>query len=68
MWPFWGFTKDLLNEMEAVQNDLASDIELLELCVTNRPVEGNPFVVTFETLNNLDVEGVWETANKRISF
>ena len=46
---FWGFTKDLLNEMEAVQNDLASDIELLELCVTNRPVEGNPFVVTFET-------------------
>lgn len=65
---FWGFTKDLLNEMEAVQNDLASDIELLELCVTNRPVEGNPFVVTFETLNNLDVEGVWETANKRISF
>lgn len=65
---FWGLTKDLLNEMEAVQNDLASDIELLELCVTNRPVEGNPFVVTFETLNNLDVEGVWETANKRISF
>lgn len=65
---FWGLTKDLLDEMEAVQNDLASDIELLELCVTNRPVEGNPFVVTFETLNNLDVEGVWETANKRISF
>lgn len=65
---FWGLTKDLLDEIEAVQNDLASDIELLELCVTNRPVEGNPFVVTFETLNNLDVEGVWETANKRISF
>lgn len=65
---FWSLTKDVLDEMEAVQNDLASDIELLELCVANRPVEGNPFVVTFETLDNLDVEGVWETANKRISF
>ena len=65
---FWGLVKNRLDEMEAIQNDLASDIELLKLCASNRPVEGNPFVVTFETLNNLDAEGVWEPASKRICF
>lgn len=32
----------------------------------NKPIKYDG--VPIETLNNLDVEGVWETANNRISF
>ena len=34
----------------------------------NTSVTGNPFTVTFETLDGTIVEGVWNTTAKRIEF
>lgn len=42
-------------------------LSLLELIV-NTTVDGNPFVVTFETLDGTKVEGVWNETAKRIDF
>ena len=42
-------------------------LALLEL-MFNTSVTGNPFTVTFETLDGTVVEGVWNTTAKRIEF
>ena len=34
----------------------------------NTSVTGNPFTITFETLDGTVVEGVWNTTAKRIEF
>lgn len=48
-------------------SDLDSRLSLLEL-LYNTDVSGNPFTVTFESLNGLTVTGAWNTAQKRIEF
>ena len=47
--------------------DLDARLSLLEL-MFNTEVTGNPFTVTFETLDGVTVEGVWNTESKRIEF
>ena len=47
--------------------DLDARLSLLEL-MFNTEVTGNPFTVTFETLDSVTVEGVWNTESKRIEF
>lgn len=42
-------------------------LSLLEL-LFNTKVDGNPFKVTFETLDGVTVQGVWNTGAKRIDF
>ena len=42
-------------------------LSLLELLL-NTNVDGNPFKVTFESLDGVSVEGVWNTRAKRIDF
>ena len=44
-----------------------SRLSLLEL-MYNTDVSGNPFTVTFESLNGVTVSGVWNTTQKRIEF
>lgn len=42
-------------------------LSLLEL-LFNTKMDGNPFKVTFETLDGVTVQGVWNTGAKRIDF
>ena len=49
------------------QPGLSARLALLEL-MFNTSVTGNPFTVTFETLDGTVVEGVWNTTAKRIEF
>lgn len=54
----------------AIQNtasDLDARLSLLEL-LFNTSVTGNPFTVTFETLEGTVVEGVWNDQAKRVEF
>lgn len=54
----------------SIQNlvtDIDARLSLLEL-LFNTTVEGNPFVVTFESLEGTSVEGVWNEPAKRIDF
>lgn len=44
-----------------------SRLSLLEL-MYNTDVSGNPFTVTFESLDGVTVSGVWNTTQKRIEF
>ena len=40
---------------------------LMELMFRTQ-VKGNPFTVTFESLEGLDVAGVWNAAQGRVEF
>lgn len=54
----------------SIQNTVSgmdARLSLLELII-NTTVDGNPFVVTFETLDGTKVEGVWNETAKRIDF
>lgn len=54
----------------SIQNTVSgidARLSLLEL-MWNTDVDGNPFTVTFETLDGTIVEGVWNEAAKRIDF
>ena len=42
-------------------------LSLLEL-LFNTNVDGNPFKVTFESLDGVHVEGVWNAGAKRVDF
>lgn len=46
---------------------LASRVTLMELMFSTQ-VKGNPFTVTFESLEGLYVAGVWNTAQNRVEF
>lgn len=46
---------------------LESRVALIEL-MFNTNVSGNPFSVTFDGLDGLQVAGVWNTAQKRVEF
>ena len=47
---------------------MKSRVELLELVVHNEEITGNPFSVTFATLDGVNVSGVWNESNNRIDF
>lgn len=54
----------------SIQNQMSvidSRVSLLELIISTE-VDGNPFAVTFETLNDVTVEGVWNSGAYRIDF
>lgn len=42
-------------------------LSLLELLL-NTNVDGNPFKVTFESLDGVHVEGVWNAGRERVDF
>jgi hypothetical protein len=42
-------------------------LSLLEL-MWNTDVDGNPFTVTFETIDGISVEGIWNESGKRVEF
>lgn len=65
---FWELVKPLVTSDDASITDLTARVELLELCVMNGEIEGNPFYITFESLDGVAVSGVWNTENKRIDF
>ena len=48
-------------------SDIDGRLALLEL-LFNTSVTGNPFLVTFETLEGTTVEGVWNQPSKRIEY
>ena len=54
----------------SIQNTVSSidaRLALLEL-LFNTQVTGNPFTVTFETLDGVNLEGVWNFKSKRVDF
>lgn len=54
----------------SIQNsisDVSARLALLELMI-NTSVTGNPFTVTFETLDGLTVAGVWNADLARTEF
>lgn len=53
--------------IQATAAAVDSRLSLLEL-MYNTNVSGNPFTVTFENLDNLVVQGVWNATQKRIEF
>lgn len=53
--------------MQSSLADLGSRVSLLELML-NTDVSGNPFSVTFESLDGLSAAGVWNTDLKRMEF
>lgn len=65
---FWELIKPLIASNDSAINDLSARVELLELCVMNGEIEGNPFYVTFESLDGVTVSGVWNADNNRIDF
>lgn len=64
---FWGLLKPLLAAHDSGISDLAARVELLEL-ILNSDVTGNPYYVTFNSLDGLSVAGVWNTTDGRIEF
>lgn len=65
---FWALVKPLVSSDDTAITDLTARVELLELCVMNGEIEGNPFYITFDTLDGCTVTGVWNTENNRIDF
>ena len=65
---FWSLVKPLITANTSTLEDLKSRVELLELVVHNEEITGNPFSVTFATLDGVNVSGVWNEDNNRIDF
>lgn len=65
---FWSLVKPLITANTSTLEDLKSRVELLELVVHNEEITGNPFSVTFATLDGVNVSGVWNESNNRIDF
>ena len=62
--------RDTLGAMGDMENrlaDMVSRVALLEMMFSTQ-VKGNPFTVTFESLEGLAVAGVWNTAQGRMEF
>ena len=56
-----------LSDLTARVTEAESKLTVLwDAVFTN--ITGNPFTVTFETLDGVTVEGVWNTESKRIEF
>ena len=53
--------------LQGIISSLDSRLTLIEL-MYNTDVSGNPFIVTFGTLEGVSVEGVWNEASKRVEF
>lgn len=64
---FWGLLKPLLTAHDSSITDLVARVELLEL-ILNSDVSGNPFTVTFNTLDGVTASGVWNSTDGRIEF
>lgn len=64
---FWGLVKPLITANTQSATDLAARVELLEL-ILKADVTGNPFYVTFGTLDGVSAVGVWNTHDARIEF
>ena len=62
------------NESATAHSDIRGTLASLEATVEaielkfGTSVTENPFTVTFETLDGVTVEGVWNTESKRIEF
>lgn len=65
---FWELVKPLVASDDETIADLTARVELLELCVMNGEITGNPFYITFDSLDGVVVSGVWNTENNRIDF
>ena len=65
---FWSLVKPLINAQSSSIDDLKSRVELLELVVHNEEITGNPFSVTFASLDGVNASGVWNKENSRIDF
>lgn len=64
---FWGLLKPMLMAHDSSISDLAARVELLEL-ILNSDVTGNPYYVTFNSLDGVTATGVWNTQSERIEF
>lgn len=60
-------TLGAVGDMENRLADVASRVTLMELMFSTQ-VKGNPFTVTFESLEGLAVAGVWNAAQSRVEF
>lgn len=60
-------TLGAVGAMESRMADMASRVTLMELMFATK-VTGNPFTVTFDSLEGLNVAGVWNTAQNRVEF
>ena len=63
---FWSLIQPYLGGSDLT--DLIARVRLLELVVMNEEIEGNPYYVTFESLDGVSATGVWNTQSKRIEF
>ena len=63
---FWSLIKPLISGADV--SDLTSRVRLLELVVFNENIEGNPFYVTFESLDGVSASGVWNVSSAQIEF
>lgn len=63
---FWTLIQPYLGGSDLT--DLIARVRLLELVVLNQEIEGNPFYVTFESLDGVSATGVWNTQSQRIEF
>lgn len=63
---FWSLIQPFLGGSDLTE--LTARVRLLELVVLNEEVEGNPYFVTFESLDGVSATGVWNTQSKRIEF
>lgn len=64
---FWALVKPLIGNNSANISDLTSRVELLEL-ICSGDVSGNPFTVTFASLDGITVTGVWNTSDAQIEY
>lgn len=63
---FWSLIKPMLGGTDVAE--LNARVELLELVVLNKEIEGNPYIVTFGDLSGLSVTGIWDQSEQRIVF
>lgn len=58
---------EVYNRIEILRSNFESRLNSMELRFMT-DVKGNPFTVTFENLDGLKVEGVWNESMARIEF
>jgi hypothetical protein len=63
---FWSLVRPLITSISL--EEMNARVELLELAVFNGEIDGNPFYVTFESLDGVNAQGVWNQSSKRIEY
>ena len=64
---FWNLLRPTITNHTAQLEDLAARMKLAEMIIET-DVSGNPYYVTFDSFDGINVKGVWNQPSQRIEF